>query len=47
MTFRITKILTKYNQKKIFTFVYENENGKIYSLKLPLRYLLIITIKKH
>ena len=47
MNLRITKLSTKYNQKKIFTFVYENENGKIYSLKLPLRYLLVINLKKN
>jgi len=47
MNLRITKILTEYNQKKIFTLVYENENGKVYSLRLPLRYLLVITFKNY
>ena len=46
MKLRITRLSTQYNQKKIFTFVYQNENGRVYSLKLPLRYLLVITIKK-
>tara|TARA_R110000737_G_scaffold153351_1_gene182575 strand:- start:203 stop:346 length:144 start_codon:yes stop_codon:yes gene_type:complete len=47
MNLRITKLSNEYNAKKIFALVYENENGKIYSLKLPLRYSLVITLKKY
>ena len=54
MNLRITKRSNEYNDKKmndlmefyLFALVYENENGKIYSLKLPLRYLLVITFTK-
>ena len=46
MKLRITKLSNEFNQKKLFTFIYENENGLVYSLKLPLRYLLVLIIKK-
>jgi hypothetical protein len=55
MNLRITKLSNKNNKNElnklmefyIFALVYENENARVYSLKLPFKYLLVITIKKN
>ena len=44
MIIKISKFTKTFNQSKIFTLVYQNENAKVYSIKLPFRYFICLTL---
>lgn len=44
MTIQIAKFAKTFNQPKTFTLVYQNENAKIYSIKLPFGYFICLTL---
>ena len=44
MTIKIGKFAKTFNQDKIFTLVYQNEDVKVYSIKMPFRYFICLTL---
>ena len=44
MTIKIAKFSKAFSQTKIFTLVYQNENAKVYSIKLPFAYFICLTL---
>ncbi len=44
MTIKIAKFAKAFNQAKTFTLVYQNENAKVYSIKLPFGCFICLTL---
>ena len=44
MTIKIAKFAKTFNQSKTFTLVYQNQNTRVYSIKLPFRYFICLTL---
>jgi hypothetical protein len=46
MKIQIGTFAKDFNQANIFKLVFKNENGTAYSIKLPFRRFLLVTIEK-
>jgi hypothetical protein len=46
MKLQIGTFAQGFNQANIFRLVFENDNGTVYSVRLPFRRFLLVTIKK-
>ena len=44
MTLSIGTFAKPYSQTKLFKLIYKNENGTVYSIKLPFRKFILLTI---
>ena len=45
MIIKIGKFAKAFNQDKTFTLVYQNEDAKVYCIKIPFRYFICLTLK--
>ena len=45
MKIKIGKFAETFNQDKTFTLVYQNENSKVYSIKIPFGCFICLTLK--
>jgi len=46
MCIKIGKFAKTFNQKSMIELIYQNEKNKVYSVKLPFRFFLCLTLKK-
>ena len=44
MRIEIAKFAKTFSQAKTFTLVYQNENARVYSIKLPFKYFICLTL---
>ena len=43
MTLKVGNFAKHYNQTKLVMLMYKNDNGSVYSIKLPFRKFILIT----